>query len=81
MYVISTNGVLVFKSIEKKDDSSLVCDEQNLVFMPNCNDCDSKGTLLVDTAQSKNFGVNVEVEGKDTSENSIKRYYFRELKQ
>ena len=53
MYVISTNGILVYKSIEKKDEVFPVSDEQNLILSPNCNDCDARGLLLVDAAISK----------------------------
>jgi len=53
MYLISTNGVLVYYSIEKKEDSKPVFDEPNLLLTPNCADCDySRGLLLIDAAQS-----------------------------
>ena len=50
MYLISTNGVLVYSSIEKKEDSKPVFDEQNLMLTANCNDCDNRGFLLIDAA-------------------------------
>lgn len=50
MYLISTNGVLVYSSIEKKEDSKPVFDEQNLMLSPNCTDCDNRGFLLIDAA-------------------------------
>jgi hypothetical protein len=50
MYLISTNGVLVYASIEKKEDSKPVFDEQNLQLTPNCVDCDNRGLLLIDAA-------------------------------
>ncbi len=53
MYLISTNGVLVYYSIEKKEESKPVIDESNLILTPNCSDCNSAGILLVDSAQSK----------------------------
>ncbi len=53
MYLVSTNGVLVFYSIEKKEDSKPVFDEQNLILSPNCSDCDNRGLLLIDASQSK----------------------------
>lgn len=52
MYLVSTNGVLVFNSIEKKEESFPVIDEQNLSMTPNCADCDNRGFLLIDAAQS-----------------------------
>lgn len=55
MYLVSTNGVLVFYSIEKKEDSKPVFDEQNLLLTPNCSDCDSRGILLIDAAQSNHY--------------------------
>ena len=83
MYLITTNGVLVYKGIEKKEEYFLVSDEQNLVLQPNCNDCDSRGYLLVDTAQSNySFVFNKhlnDIENKDASENFVKRYNFRNL--
>jgi len=51
MYLISTNGVLVYYSIEKKEDCKQVFDEQNLILTPNCVDCDyNRGLLLIDAA-------------------------------
>jgi hypothetical protein len=50
MYVITTTGIFVFKQIEKKEEYNAVSDELNLVLTPNCNDCDSRGILLVDVA-------------------------------
>lgn len=51
MYLISANGVLVYYSIEKKEDSKPVFDEPNLVIHPNCADCDyGRGLLLIDAA-------------------------------
>mmetsp|Transcript_14535 Transcript_14535/g.14144 ORF Transcript_14535/g.14144 Transcript_14535/m.14144 type:complete len:100 (-) Transcript_14535:1-300(-) len=70
MYVVSSKGILVFKSIEKKDEQAPVSDEQNLLFTPNCIDCDHRGFLLVDTMK----------ENQENPDNQIKRYYFRELK-
>ena len=79
MYVIASNGVLVFKSIEKKDESAPVSDEGNLGFTPNCCDCDNKGYLLVDShKRNKNSD---EVEGQEGVDNHIKKYLFRELKE
>ena len=52
MYLVAANGVLVFRNIEKKDEAQSVIDEPNLVMTPNCADCDNRGFLLIDAAQS-----------------------------
>lgn len=53
MYLISTQGVLVYYSIEKKEECKQVFDEQNLILKPNCVDCDyNRGLLLIDAALS-----------------------------
>ena len=52
MYIVSTGGVLVFKNIEKKEEQLPVIDEINYTIAPNCADCDLRGFLLVDAAQS-----------------------------
>jgi hypothetical protein len=79
MYVISTNGILVYKSIEKKEEVFPVSDEQNLILAPNCCDCDARGLLLVDAAISKVYSLFISLEHKDVSDNYVKRYNFRNL--
>ena len=50
LYLISSNGVLVYYSIEKKEECKAVIDEQNLQLSANCADCNPQGVLIVDAA-------------------------------
>ncbi len=73
MYLVSTNGVLFFPSIEKRDDCKPVVDEQNAFKLtPNCSDVNSQGTLLVDAVQGQ------AKEGEDPKY-TLRRYQQREL--
>jgi hypothetical protein len=78
MYLIATQGVLVYRNIEKKDEAQLVIDEQNLIMTPNCADCDARGLLLLDAAQSNNYNNNHLLEHKDAQEHFVKRYNMRQ---
>ena len=73
MYLVSTNGVLFFPSIEKREDCKPVVDEQNAFKLtPNCTDVNSQGMLLVDAMQSQ------VKEGEDTKY-TLRRYHHRDL--
>jgi hypothetical protein len=50
MYLVSTNGVLFFPSIERRDECKPVVDEVGAFKLtPNCSDLNSSGILLVDS--------------------------------
>ena len=49
MYVVSTNGVLLYSQIEKREDCKTVNDNWGeYQLSPNCSDINSQGVLLVD---------------------------------
>lgn len=73
MYLVSTNGVLFFPSIERRDDCKPVIDELNAFKLtPNCSDLSSQGWLLVDAAQSN-------VKEGEEQKYTIRRYNQREV--
>jgi|LauGreDrversion4_2_1035121.scaffolds.fasta_scaffold56141_3 hypothetical protein len=54
MYLVSTNGVLVYTGIEKREDCKAVIEEKQMyAYTPNCTDLNGQGVLLVDAASSK----------------------------
>lgn len=56
LYVVSTNGVLLYSQIEKRDDCKTVNDDwAQFQLTPNCTDINSQGVLLVDASLSKYF--------------------------
>ena len=54
VYVVSTNGVLLYSQVEKKDDCKTITDDwQQFNLTPNCSDLNSEGKLIVDASTSK----------------------------
>lgn len=52
LFLVASNGVLLYQSIEKKEDFKLLKDEwaDIAALTPNCTDLSSQGVLLVDAA-------------------------------
>lgn len=54
LYVISTNGILLYQHIEKRDDCKPLNDDFSpYTLTPNCTDLNSQGVLLVDAAMKQ----------------------------
>jgi hypothetical protein len=52
LYLVSPSGVLLYTSIEKREESKLLHDEwPQLTLTPNCSDLNSQGLLIADAAQ------------------------------
>ena len=74
LYLVSTNGVLLYSQIEKREDCKLLQDEWALYSLtPNCTDINTQGELLIDAALKQR-------DGEDPSQQKyyLKRYFLRE---
>lgn len=70
MYVVTTTEVVLYKGVDKmnkQDDMVPVTDDKNLLMEHNCQDCDSRGHLLIDSARSFN----------ESKEHYVTRYDMR----
>jgi len=51
LYLVAPSGILLYTSIEKREDSKILHDEwPQLTLTPNCNDLNSQGLLIADAA-------------------------------
>jgi len=51
LYLVAPSGVLLYTSIEKREESKLLHDEwPQLTLTPNCSDLNSQGLLIADAA-------------------------------
>jgi hypothetical protein len=57
LYLVAPSGILLYTSIEKREESKLLHDEwPQLTLTPNCNDLNSQGLLIADAAQKLKEG-------------------------
>lgn len=80
LYVVSTNGVLIYSQIEKKADECKVLNEEwsHYTLTPNCADINSFGHLLIDAALKPKDGVVSVGEDLQQQKYFMKKFAFRE---